>query len=84
MTNTKRMGRPPKAAEAGTRASLGLKVTAATKAAIDERARISGRTQSQEAEWLIELALASEYVRALGEPGAGIEMQRKAARSVST
>jgi len=53
-----RIGRPPKTAEPGTRVSLGLKVTAKTKARIDTAARESGRTQSQEAEALIEEALA--------------------------
>jgi hypothetical protein len=53
-----RKGRPLKVATPGTRVSLGLKVTASTKARIDEAAGLSGRTQSQEAELLIELGLA--------------------------
>ena len=47
------------------RVSLGLKVTSEIKHLIDSTARASGRTQSQEAEYLIELAL--NYRRALGE-----------------
>lgn len=59
-TEKRRLGRPPKIAPAGTRASLGLKVTAAVKQRIDAAAHESGRTQSQEAERLIELALQWE------------------------
>jgi hypothetical protein len=54
---TKRIGRPPKAAAGPKRFALGLKVTAETKRIIDEEARRSGRTQSQVAELLIEKAL---------------------------
>ncbi len=50
----KRIGRPPKVADPGTRVSLGLKVTAETKAQLESLARASGRTQSQEAEAAIE------------------------------
>src|SRR4051812_35854254 len=53
----KRVGRPMKAPARGKRVSLGLKVTAEVKRRIDTAARNSGRTQSQEAEALIERAL---------------------------
>ena len=54
----KRIGRPTKAPVKGKRVSLGLKVTAEVKRHIDAAAKASGRTQSQEAEILIEKALA--------------------------
>jgi hypothetical protein len=60
----KRIGRPMKAPARGKRVSLGLKVTAEVKRHIDSAARASGRTQSQEAEILIERAL--QYDRMLG------------------
>ena len=47
------------------RYNLGLKVTSEIKHLVDSVARASGRTQSQEAERLIELAI--KYERALGE-----------------
>lgn len=47
-------GRPTKAAKPGTRASLGLKVTADLKAKLEREAERSGRTQSQEAEARLE------------------------------
>jgi hypothetical protein len=53
----KRIGRPIKPALPGERPSLGLKVTAATKALIEALARTSGRTQSAQAEYLIERCL---------------------------
>jgi hypothetical protein len=53
-----RVGRPSKVAASGTRVSLGLKVRAEVKQRIDAAAKASGRTQSQEAEALIEAALA--------------------------
>lgn len=49
-----RRGRPTKKATPGSKASLGLKVTASLKARIEEAAEISGRTQSQEAEYRLE------------------------------
>jgi hypothetical protein len=49
-----RRGRPTKTAKPGTRASLGLKVTPALKARIEEEAAKNGRTQSQEAEARLE------------------------------
>jgi hypothetical protein len=50
----KRMGRPLKPATAGSRVSLGLKVTAETKEKVAQAADASGRTQSQEAEYRLE------------------------------
>jgi hypothetical protein len=55
----------------GQRVSLGLKVTAAVKRHIDSEARASGRTQSQEAEALIERAL--QYDRVLQAMGTTVE-----------
>ncbi|MDA9521470.1 hypothetical protein XI06_14195 [Bradyrhizobium sp. CCBAU 11434] len=57
-SGAKRIGRPVKPVQEGTRVSLGLKVRPEVKARIDTAARNSGRTQSQEAEHLIEMALA--------------------------
>jgi hypothetical protein len=54
----KRIGRPFKVAKKKQRVSLGLKVRAEVKTMIDKAAKDSGRTQSQEAEALIERALA--------------------------
>jgi hypothetical protein len=62
-TAGKRIGRPIKPALLGERPSLGLKVTAATKALIETLARASGRTQSAEAEFLIERCI--QYDRTL-------------------
>lgn len=53
----KRRGRPFKAPKAGKRAPLSLLVRAEIKQLVDERAKASGRTQSQEAEMLIERCL---------------------------
>ncbi|MGY3489626.1 putative transcriptional regulator [Bradyrhizobium sp. USDA 4011] len=58
----KRLGRPIKPAAKGTRVSLGLKVRPEVKKKIDEAAQKSGRTQSQEAEALIEHALAPYFM----------------------
>jgi predicted transcriptional regulator len=59
----KRIGRPMKKAARGEkRASLGLKVRIEVKKRIDEAAKASGRTQSQEAEALIEQALAPYFM----------------------
>jgi hypothetical protein len=52
----KRIGRPPKTPTTK-RVSLGLKVSEEIKRLIDSLAQASGRTQSQEAEYLIERAL---------------------------
>ncbi|MGE0117654.1 MAG: TraY domain-containing protein [Dongiaceae bacterium] len=62
----KRAGRPTKAAPPGTRASLGLKVTADTKRRLEEAAKASGRTQSQEAEARLERSF--DFDAALGGP----------------
>jgi hypothetical protein len=61
----KRIGRPMKAPARGKRVSLGLKVTADIKRRLDAAAQASGRTQSQEAEYRIELSY--QYQRALGD-----------------
>jgi len=47
-------GRPTKKAKPGTKASLGLRVTANVKDRLEHAAKLSGRTQSQEAEYRIE------------------------------
>ncbi len=62
MTKAKRIGRPLKPVAKGKRVSLGLKVTAEVKRHIDSAATASGRTQSQEAEALIERALQYDRV----------------------
>ena len=59
---TKRAGRPTKQAEPGTRVSLGLKVTPEMKRRLDEAAKQSGRTQSQEAEMRLELSFDREIM----------------------
>jgi poly-D-alanine transfer protein DltD len=56
----KKIGRPLKVAEPGTRISLGLKVTAEIKQKLDEAAKQSGRTQSQEAEFRLNRDFWSE------------------------
>jgi hypothetical protein len=61
-TKAKRRGRPFKAPKAGKRAPLSLLVRAEIKQLVDERAKASGRTQSQEAEMLIERCLQFESV----------------------
>jgi hypothetical protein len=50
----RRTGRPTKPAAPGDRMSLGLKVTANVKKALDAAAQATGRTQSQEAELRLE------------------------------
>jgi hypothetical protein len=62
----KRLGRPPKAPTPGKRVALGLKVTSEIKQQLDEEARKHGRTQSQQAELMIERAFAEE--RGFGGP----------------
>ena len=59
----KRIGRPIKPALPGERPSLGLRVTATTKSLIEALARASGRTQSEQVEFLIERCL--QYDRTL-------------------
>lgn len=61
---TPRRGRPTKSATPGTRASLGLKVTADLKARLEAAAAASGRTQSQEAEWRIDRSFREDEVMA--------------------
>jgi hypothetical protein len=56
----KRIGRPPKTPKPGERVSLGLKVTADIKRRLDEEANKSGRTQSQQAELMIERSFAEQ------------------------
>lgn len=56
----KRIGRPTKPGTAGQRNPLGLRVTAETKRRLEAAALKSGRSQSQEAEFLIEQALLEE------------------------
>jgi len=56
--SAKRRGRPFKKAAPGERAPLSLLVRAEVKRLVDKRAQDSGRTQSQEAEALIEKCLA--------------------------
>jgi hypothetical protein len=58
--NEKRLGRPLKAPTPGKRVALGLKVTSEIKQRLDEEARKSGRTQSQQAELMIERSFAEE------------------------
>jgi hypothetical protein len=67
--NKKRLGRPPKAPTPGKRVSLGLKVTSEIKQRLDEEARKHGRTQSQQAELMIERSMAEE--NAFGGPEMG-------------
>ena len=57
---TKRMGRPTKAPRSGERVSLGLRVTADIKTKLDEAARHSARSQSQEAEFRLERTFADD------------------------
>ena len=56
----RRTGRPLKSPTPGTRMSLGLKVTAETKARLDKAARETGRTQSQEAELRLQRSFERE------------------------
>jgi hypothetical protein len=57
LRTSKRIGPPFKPAKKGQRYALGLRVRAELKAQIDKAARASGRTQSQEAEALLERCL---------------------------
>jgi hypothetical protein len=56
----RRIGRPAKAPEPGSRVSLGLKVTGDIKGRLDATARANGRTQSQEAEARLERSFHEE------------------------
>ena len=58
--NEKRLGRPLKAPTPGKRVALGLKVTSEIKQRLDEEARKSGRTQSQQAELMLERSFTQE------------------------
>jgi hypothetical protein len=60
--NRKRTGRPLKPAETGKRVSLGLKVTSDIKQRLDAVAKLSGRTQSQEAEARLERSFRDEQL----------------------
>jgi hypothetical protein len=60
--NPKRTGRPLKPAETGKRVSLGLKVTSDIKHRLDAVAKLSGRTQSQEAEARLERTFQDEQL----------------------
>ena len=62
------------------RESLGLKVTSEIKLLIESAARASGRTQSQEAEYRIELAF--KYERMMGEFERWQEALRKQQREI--
>jgi len=53
-------GRPGRVRNAGERVPLGLRVTPETKARLDSAAASAGRSQSQQAEFLIEQALRDE------------------------
>lgn len=57
-----KIGRPRRAPENGTRVSLGLKVTPATKRALDRAADESGRTQSQEAEYRLQASFDTDLL----------------------
>jgi hypothetical protein len=61
-TKAKRRGRPFKPPKPGKRAPLSLLVRAEIKALVDERAKASGRTQSQEAEAMIERCLTYDQM----------------------
>ena len=63
----KRIGRPTKPGTAGQRNPLGLRVMAETKRRLEAAALKSGRSQSQEAEFLIEQALLEEGAYGGGE-----------------
>lgn len=68
----RKVGRPLKEAEPGKRASLGLRVTAETKARLEIAAAASGRSQSQEAEIRLEASFRDE---AAGQAILGFVMQ---------
>jgi hypothetical protein len=63
-TGKPRRGRPFKAPKKGKRAPLSLLVRAEVKQLVDERAKASGRTQSQEAEAMIERCLTYDQTMA--------------------
>jgi len=57
----KKIGRPTKEPEAGERVPLGLRVTATLKRQLDSAAEMSGRSQSQEAEFRLERSFAEQH-----------------------
>jgi hypothetical protein len=61
----KRMGRPTKPPREGERVSLGLRVTAGVKRALEKAAIKTGRSISQEAEIRLELSLRLEQIPAI-------------------
>jgi predicted amidohydrolase YtcJ len=77
----KRIGRPFKPPEAGARAVLGLRVRAELKRQIDEAAAQSGRTQSQEAEFLIEQGLIAAELLAMSSRRSTEEQAQAAAEN---
>src|SRR6476469_8218203 len=60
LSRGKKSGPSRKVAPPGTKVSLGLRVTADTKARIDDAAYRSGRSQSEEATWRIERSFDHE------------------------
>jgi predicted amidohydrolase YtcJ len=80
-TAPKRIGRPFKPPEAGERAVLGLRVRAELKRQIDEAAAQSGRTQSQEAEFLIEQGLIAAELLAMSSSKSTEEQAQAAAEN---
>lgn len=70
----KRIGRPPKPATEGKKVSLGLKVTPRIKDRLDQAARASGRTQSQEAEYRLEQTFDQRPLLAAMELAFGREL----------
>jgi hypothetical protein len=71
----KRVGRPIKPAKGAARASLGLKVTSEVKRVIEALALASGRTQSQQTEYMVERAL--QYDRTMEAMRATLESLEK-------
>jgi hypothetical protein len=60
MKQPKKRGRPTKEAVEGKRYALGLRVSADVKSRLDNGAKANGRTQSQEAEWRLQLSYDRE------------------------
>jgi hypothetical protein len=75
--SAKRIGRPVKPSMTAKRVSLGLKVTSEIKRVIEALALASGRTQSQQAEYLIERAL--QYDRTMQAMQAAVESLEQSA-----
>lgn len=75
-TRSPAFARRKKPVELGRRYSLGIRVSAETKAVIDERSRLAGHSQSAIAEQLIEKALQYEQtLRAMGRSMEAIHQQ---------